>query len=524
MSKKIPNPLSTGRRWETGGIEDVDAIGYITKKGVKTRHLLRGKGVVIDDGLPGPLQGANYITLIDQGGQPIRIEITAPQGGEGSNLPYLTMAPVRQRPCRQQPSLEVNAYVAKLLKVKDIEKGRNLLAKAHYGGLMAWHARLVHCDVNRIVATLRERNIPVSEKVRKEVWRACSLCEERNATYHMPKPVPDRRQKETQRYGELIYGDVGNIKGYPISVIAETHSRDIDVMALDMKRDTPDHYVRFIAENRSLLPPPHNHPKMFRSDNEALLKSIRMREVMPFIHFDKSAPYHSPSQGPAENAIKIIRSLTSTMLRVKNWPHELIPELVEGVMQTYRAVYSSEIGTSPHNKKHGSHQDLRFVCGDQVVFKPHAPKTVRKTADLPGRRGNYIRRESRQSVRVVEFGVEGVPFVMCSVHPVNVSVIRKGILSEWGYNGGDPASSPVLAGSTDRGREPEATEGEWIQHPQELEEIPVPSESEQEQEQTSGEESENDEGAEVMEQLHRMKQRAAMTSQQQAQAQNQGQA
>uniref|UniRef100_A0A0G4HL19 Uncharacterized protein n=1 Tax=Chromera velia CCMP2878 TaxID=1169474 RepID=A0A0G4HL19_9ALVE len=220
-----------------------------------------------------------------------------------------------------------------------------------------------------------------------------------------------------------------------------------------------------------------------------------MREVIPFMHFDKSIPYHSPSQGPAENVIKIIRSLTSTILRVKNWPHELIPKLVEGVVQTYRAVYSSKIGTSPHNKKHGSHQDLRFMCGDQVVFKPHVPKTARKTADLLGRRGNYIRRESRQSVRVVEFAVEGVPFVMRSVHPVNVSVIRKGILSEWGYNGGDPASSPVLAGSTDTGREPEATEGEWIQHSQELEEIIVPSKSKQEQEQTSGEESKSDEGA-----------------------------
>uniref|UniRef100_A0A0G4GXU5 Uncharacterized protein n=1 Tax=Chromera velia CCMP2878 TaxID=1169474 RepID=A0A0G4GXU5_9ALVE len=58
----------TGLDAVTKQVVDVDSIGYIIKPGVHTKHLARGRGMVIDDGMDESKGGENYVTVIDTEG------------------------------------------------------------------------------------------------------------------------------------------------------------------------------------------------------------------------------------------------------------------------------------------------------------------------------------------------------------------------------------------------------------------------------------------------------------------------
>uniref|UniRef100_A0A0K6S867 Integrase catalytic domain-containing protein n=1 Tax=Chromera velia CCMP2878 TaxID=1169474 RepID=A0A0K6S867_9ALVE len=191
-----------------------------------------------------------------------------------------------------------------------------------------------------------------------------------------------------------------------------------------------DHCVQFNAQNRLLLPKPHRQIVTMRFDNENVLRSAKMKATMPDTHFDESAKYHSPSQGPAEAAVKVIKRLTKTTMKEKGWPLAVLPHLWEGLAETYMAPYTNELGTSPYYKKNGQHPPLKFMCGDKVIFTPHRAKTAKKTKELPGKRGWYISRPSPHAVRVLEIWGEGTnDFTVQTVHLVDVHQSRKGTLA-----------------------------------------------------------------------------------------------
>uniref|UniRef100_A0A0G4HVS8 Integrase catalytic domain-containing protein n=1 Tax=Chromera velia CCMP2878 TaxID=1169474 RepID=A0A0G4HVS8_9ALVE len=98
-------------------------------------------------------------------------------------------------------------------------------------------------------------------------------------------------------------------------------------MGLNAKSDVMDYCVRFNAQNRLLLPKPHRQIVTMSSNNENVLRLAKMKATMPYTHFDKSAKYYSPSQGPAEAAVKMIKRLTRTMMKEKGWPLAVLPHL-----------------------------------------------------------------------------------------------------------------------------------------------------------------------------------------------------
>uniref|UniRef100_A0A0G4GPX8 Integrase catalytic domain-containing protein n=1 Tax=Chromera velia CCMP2878 TaxID=1169474 RepID=A0A0G4GPX8_9ALVE len=356
------------------------------------------------------------------------------------------------------PTVEAHAFVKKVLtrrKQKQAGANTNYRLLTDPIELKAWHARFGHCDLSRLVATLRERQVGVKEEVRKKVWRECELCEDRNAVNRTPHAVLGRREKEAKEYGQLAYCDIGQLVGYPFLVIVQMHSREIDVMGLNAKSDMTDHCVRFNVQNRILLSKPHRQIVIMRSDNENVLRLAKMKATMPYTHFDESAKYHSPSQGPAEAAVKMIKRLARTMMKEKRWPLAVFSHLWEGLAETYIALHMNELGTSPYYKKNSQHPPLKFMCGDKVIFTPHRVKTAKKTEELPGKRGWYISRPSPHAVRVLEIWGEGPnDFTVQTVHPVDVYQSRKGTLATWGYEGVDEATQLLLAGVTDTGLEP----------------------------------------------------------------------
>uniref|UniRef100_A0A0G4IA55 Integrase catalytic domain-containing protein n=1 Tax=Chromera velia CCMP2878 TaxID=1169474 RepID=A0A0G4IA55_9ALVE len=306
--------------------------------------------------------------------------------------------------------------------------------------------------------------VSMKEEVRKKVWRECELCEDRNAVNKTPHAVSGRREKEAKEYGQLAYYDIGQLVGYPFSVIVEImHSREIDMMGLNAKSDVMDHCVRFNAQNRLLLPKPYRQIVTMRSDNENVLRSAKMKATTPYTHFDESTKYHSPSQGPVEAAVKMIKRLARIMMKEKGWPLAVLPHLWEGLAKTYMALrlHMNELGTSPYYKKNGQHPPLKFMCGDKVIFTPHRAKTAKKTE--AGKSGWYISRPSPHAVRVLEIWSEGPnDFTVQTVHPVNVYQSRKGTLATWGYEGVDKATRLLLVGVIDTGLEPQAEEGVWV--------------------------------------------------------------
>uniref|UniRef100_A0A0G4G8X8 Integrase catalytic domain-containing protein n=1 Tax=Chromera velia CCMP2878 TaxID=1169474 RepID=A0A0G4G8X8_9ALVE len=449
----------------TKQVVDVDSIGYITKPRVYTKHLARGRGTVIDDGMDESKGGENYVTVMDTEGRLTRLVITYPEGDGESNLPFLVLLPMRQLPNKEMPPLEAHAFVRKQLRVGEMRKREEKKMITEKEELGAWHARFLHYDINRLAATLRERGVGVSEQTRKQVWEDCEVCEMRNAVNRSPRPVTDRREREAKSYGEVIYSDIGFLEEYLFSVIVELYTREIDVMSLNAKRDVPDHYFRFLADNRSLLPQPHRQPSIYRSNNEAVMKGKRMREVLPMTYFKKSAAYKSESQGAAENAIRMVQRLAETMLRVKGWPKAVLPEILKGLVQTYMALYTHELGTNLYNKKHSRQPDLSFICGDQVTFRPHHPKTAPKRIELQEKKGWYISKEAGATVKVMEKKEEGEnEFLFYFVQKIDVLQARKGVLFEWGFKGREAASQSLLHGSLSAEQEtvPEATEGVWI--------------------------------------------------------------
>uniref|UniRef100_A0A0G4GKU1 Uncharacterized protein n=1 Tax=Chromera velia CCMP2878 TaxID=1169474 RepID=A0A0G4GKU1_9ALVE len=126
------------------------------------------------------------------------------------------------------------------------------------------------------------------------------------------------------------------------------------------------------------------------------------------------------------------------MLRMKGWPKAVLPEILKGLVQTYMALYTHELGTNPYNKKHGRQPDLSFICGDQVTFRPHRPKTAPKRIELQGKKGWYIFKKAEATVKVMEkkedFEGEN-EFLFHLVHKIDVLQARKGVLSEWGFKG-----------------------------------------------------------------------------------------
>eukprot|EP00820_Chromera_velia_P008455 Cvel_20507.t1-p1 / transcript=Cvel_20507.t1 / gene=Cvel_20507 / organism=Chromera_velia_CCMP2878 / gene_product=hypothetical protein / transcript_product=hypothetical protein / location=Cvel_scaffold1845:36825-38120(+) / protein_length=432 / sequence_SO=supercontig / SO=protein_coding / is_pseudo=false len=144
----------------TGALGEVDMICYLTKPGERMKHLLRGKGLVFDDGLPGPLSGRNYVTVTDADGEGRRLRITQPFGDGRSNLPFFVMCPLLSPPLLAAPTIEAHAFVKKVLtrrkqKQAGVDTKYRLLTDPTE--LKAWHARFGHCDLSRLVATLRER-------------------------------------------------------------------------------------------------------------------------------------------------------------------------------------------------------------------------------------------------------------------------------------------------------------------------------------------------------------------------------
>uniref|UniRef100_A0A0G4HGC5 Uncharacterized protein n=1 Tax=Chromera velia CCMP2878 TaxID=1169474 RepID=A0A0G4HGC5_9ALVE len=153
------------------------------------------------------------------------------------------------------------------------------------------------------------------------------------------------------------------------------------------------------------------------------------------------------------------------MLRMKGWPKAVLPEILKGLVQTYMALYTYELGTNPYNKKHGRQPDLSFMCGDQVTFRPYHLKTTPKRIELQGKKGWYISKEAGATVKVIEKKEEGEnEFLFHLVHKNDVLQARKGVLFEWGFKGREAASQSLLDGSLSAEQEtvPEATEGVWI--------------------------------------------------------------
>uniref|UniRef100_A0A0G4H2S7 Uncharacterized protein n=1 Tax=Chromera velia CCMP2878 TaxID=1169474 RepID=A0A0G4H2S7_9ALVE len=156
----------------TGALGEVDVICYLTKPGERMKHLLRGKGLVFDDGLPGPLSGRNYVIVTDADGEGRRLRITQPFGDGRSNLPFFVMCPLLSPPLLAAPTVEVYAFVKKVLTqkkqiLKQAGADTNYRLLTDPTKLKAWHARFGHCNLSRLVATLRERQVGVKEEVRK---------------------------------------------------------------------------------------------------------------------------------------------------------------------------------------------------------------------------------------------------------------------------------------------------------------------------------------------------------------------
>eukprot|EP00820_Chromera_velia_P005821 Cvel_18551.t1-p1 / transcript=Cvel_18551.t1 / gene=Cvel_18551 / organism=Chromera_velia_CCMP2878 / gene_product=hypothetical protein / transcript_product=hypothetical protein / location=Cvel_scaffold1544:34895-36792(+) / protein_length=405 / sequence_SO=supercontig / SO=protein_coding / is_pseudo=false len=261
--------------------------------------------------------------------------------------------------------------------------------------LKAWYARFGHCDLSQLVATLRERQVGMKEEVKKKVWRECELCEDRNAVNRTPHAVPGRREKEAKEYGQLAYCNIGQLVGYPFSVIVKMYSREINVMRLNAKSDVTDHCVRFNAQNRLLLPKPHKQIVTMRSDNENVLRSAKMKATMPYTHFDESTKYHSLSQGPAEAAVKMIKRLARTMMKEKGWPLAVLPHLWEGLAETYMALHMNELGTSPYYKKNGV---------TDTGFEPQVEEGVWVSPEAQEREGEENAEQLKEEKREMEKG------------------------------------------------------------------------------------------------------------------------
>uniref|UniRef100_A0A0G4GXB5 GAG-pre-integrase domain-containing protein n=1 Tax=Chromera velia CCMP2878 TaxID=1169474 RepID=A0A0G4GXB5_9ALVE len=99
--------------------------------------------------------------------------------------------------------------VQKQLRVREIKKREEKKMIDEKEELEAWHTRFLHCDINRLAAILREKGVGVSKQRRGQVWEDCEVCEMRNAVNRCPRPVTDRRERETKSYGEVIYGNIG---------------------------------------------------------------------------------------------------------------------------------------------------------------------------------------------------------------------------------------------------------------------------------------------------------------------------
>uniref|UniRef100_A0A0G4F2S5 Uncharacterized protein n=1 Tax=Chromera velia CCMP2878 TaxID=1169474 RepID=A0A0G4F2S5_9ALVE len=159
----------------------------------------RSTYVVIDDGIDESKGGENYITVMNTDGRFTRLVITHPEGDKEFNLSFLILLPMRQPPNKEMPPLEAHAFVQKQLRVEEMKKREEKKMITEKEELGAWHTRFLHCDINRLAATLRERGVGVSEQTRRQVWEDCGVCEMRNAVNRSPRLVTDRRERERQR-------------------------------------------------------------------------------------------------------------------------------------------------------------------------------------------------------------------------------------------------------------------------------------------------------------------------------------
>uniref|UniRef100_A0A0G4F3D1 Uncharacterized protein n=1 Tax=Chromera velia CCMP2878 TaxID=1169474 RepID=A0A0G4F3D1_9ALVE len=81
------------------------------------------------------------------------------------------------------------------------------------------------------------------------------------------------------------------------------------------------------------------------------------------------------------------------------------------------------------------------MCGDQVTFRLHHPKTAPKRIELQGKKGWYISKEAGATVKVMEKKEEEEnEFLFHLVYKIDVLQARKRVLFEWGFKGREAAS------------------------------------------------------------------------------------